>query len=377
MPTSTTNFGLSKPLVNDPTDQDLWGNELNSDLDSLDGLLLTCLNWTPSVKTATFSVTIPTAGSTTTGSAKVLYLCNATSGAIVPALPAVATASGLTVAFKKSDSSANSITITGNSTDNIDGANTYVLSTQYNFVMLECDGTQWNIIGQSATGTIKTVKQQTFPSSGTYTPSTGMLYCIVDAVDGGAGGGGVKSSGSFSAVAAGGYGGAYGRVRLTAAQIGASKTVTIGAGGAGGANTGGNGVSGGATSLGSLLVGAAAAAGAGSTNATNGQAVSPTSNGSSFGTADFSIPQKKPGLGIVNASGSSYAFGSNGGDSIWGDGGNAGTAAGVSAAAAFAGGNGNGYGAGGAGAIAYAISTGAAGGNGANGYMIITEYCSQ
>lgn len=36
MPTSTTNLGLSKPLVNNATDQDLWGGYLNTDLDTLD-----------------------------------------------------------------------------------------------------------------------------------------------------------------------------------------------------------------------------------------------------------------------------------------------------------------------------------------------------
>lgn len=33
MPTYTTPYNLAKPLVNDPTDQDLWGGELNSNMD--------------------------------------------------------------------------------------------------------------------------------------------------------------------------------------------------------------------------------------------------------------------------------------------------------------------------------------------------------
>ena len=36
MPTSTTNYGFQKPLVNDPTDEDLWGGYLNDDLDDID-----------------------------------------------------------------------------------------------------------------------------------------------------------------------------------------------------------------------------------------------------------------------------------------------------------------------------------------------------
>jgi len=39
MPTFTTNYNLAKPLVNSAVDQDLWGTELNSDLDILDTTL--------------------------------------------------------------------------------------------------------------------------------------------------------------------------------------------------------------------------------------------------------------------------------------------------------------------------------------------------
>lgn len=149
MPTTTTNFGLNKPLVNNATDQDLWGGFLNGDLDNVDGLLSTALNWTPSPQTATFTVTIPTSGTTTTGSARTLYLCNAVGGAIVPALPAASTASGLTIAFKKTDSSVNPVTITGHSTDTIDGSNTLSLTTQFAYAILVCDGTNWDILSEN------------------------------------------------------------------------------------------------------------------------------------------------------------------------------------------------------------------------------------
>lgn len=150
MPNTTTNFGLLQPLVNNPTDQDLWGGQLNTNFGNLDSFLLTTLNWTGSSQTSTITVTIPTAGSTTTGSAKTLYLCNATSGAFAANLPAVATAAGLTVAFKKTDSSANAITITGHSSDTIDGSNTFSLSAQYAYLVIQCDGAKWNIISKTA-----------------------------------------------------------------------------------------------------------------------------------------------------------------------------------------------------------------------------------
>lgn len=36
MPTTTTNYGLNKPLVNDPVDEDLWGGYLNDSMDDID-----------------------------------------------------------------------------------------------------------------------------------------------------------------------------------------------------------------------------------------------------------------------------------------------------------------------------------------------------
>lgn len=39
MPTQTTNFSLDKPLVNNATDQDLWGGYLNSGLDTIDSVM--------------------------------------------------------------------------------------------------------------------------------------------------------------------------------------------------------------------------------------------------------------------------------------------------------------------------------------------------
>lgn len=41
MPTFTTNYNLAKPLVNSAVDQDLWGTELNSDLDIIDTTMKT------------------------------------------------------------------------------------------------------------------------------------------------------------------------------------------------------------------------------------------------------------------------------------------------------------------------------------------------
>lgn len=151
MATSTANFGLSLPAVNSATDEDIWGDELNANSSELDGLLLTTLNWTAASRTANFSVTAHTAASSATGSSKIIYLCDATSGAITVALPPVATCSGLTVAIKKVDTSANTVTLDGSTSEVIDGLTTQVLSAQYACFVIQSDGTQWNIIATLAT----------------------------------------------------------------------------------------------------------------------------------------------------------------------------------------------------------------------------------
>ncbi|MEE5118068.1 phage tail protein [Pseudomonas alliivorans] len=93
----------------------------------------------------------------------------------------------------------------------------------------------------------------TFTSSGTYVPSPQMKLVRVRMVGaGGASGGTQATSSTQYALSSGGGAGSYSESLLTAAQIGASQVVTIGAAGAVGApaTAGGNG---GATSLGSLV----------------------------------------------------------------------------------------------------------------------------
>src|SRR5260370_41361993 len=71
---------------------------------------------------------------------------------------------------------------------------------------------------------------------------------------GGGGGGGGIGGGTSSTGGGGGGAGSYSRVRLTAAQIGASKAVTIPAAAAGGATGNNPGANGGDVSLGALCV---------------------------------------------------------------------------------------------------------------------------
>lgn len=73
----------------------------------------------------------------------------------------------------------------------------------------------------------------TTPGSYTYTPTTGMVYVVIEVVGGG--GAGAKAVGAASKVVAsgGGGGGGYARAIYTASDIGASQSYTVGSGGAG------------------------------------------------------------------------------------------------------------------------------------------------
>src|SRR5262245_40851282 len=68
---------------------------------------------------------------------------------------------------------------------------------------------------------------QTFTASGTYTPTSGMSYCLIEAVGGGAGGAGGAATTGQSWSFGGGGGGGYSRKRASAADIGVSQTVTV------------------------------------------------------------------------------------------------------------------------------------------------------
>src|SRR5262249_3507055 len=82
------------------------------------------------------------------------------------------------------------------------------------------------------------VNTQIFTSSGTYTPTSGMVYCIVELIGGGGGGGGCGAAGATTiGVASGGASGSYSRKTISAATVGVSQTVTIGAAGTAGSST--------------------------------------------------------------------------------------------------------------------------------------------
>lgn len=93
---------------------------------------------------------------------------------------------------------------------------------------------------------------QKFTSSGTYTPTLGMTFCIAKVQGAGGGGGGAIPTGAAGySAGGGGASGSYAEGKLLASDIGASKAVTIGSGGPGG--IGASGSPGGASSIGALV----------------------------------------------------------------------------------------------------------------------------
>lgn len=81
-----------------------------------------------------------------------MLACDATSGPLTVTLLAAATAGdGFTIAVKKTDN-ANNVTIDGDGTETIDGSTTKVISAQHDTYFLTCDGSNWQVIAQPASG---------------------------------------------------------------------------------------------------------------------------------------------------------------------------------------------------------------------------------
>lgn len=232
-----------------------------------------------------------------------------------------------------------------------------------------------------STTPITQITRQVFTSSGTYTPTTGMVYCDVEMVGGGASSGSSPSAGSANASASGGGGaGEYAKGRFTLAQIiGAGTTASIVIGAAGTAPVSGahNGNNGGNTTLtanagvGSLLLSAIGGTGS-TTGAVSGALV--YQSGGAGGTGGSGGDYRKPGqAGFFGMSyegnSQAIAIGGAGGSSQFGAGGQD-----QGNATNFAGNAGTGYGSGGGGSGSNGTQAAVQGGAGTAGLVVITEY---
>jgi hypothetical protein len=217
---------------------------------------------------------------------------------------------------------------------------------------------------------VRTVKKQPFTSSGTYTPSTGMLFCIIECWGGGGGGGGASGAVSQFYIGAGGGTGGYSRLVATAAMIGASKTVTVGAAGNGGAPGTNNGSAGGDTSVGAICIAKGGSGGLFSSVAQVGTG----GLGGVAGTGDIAAPGAPGQGGFYNGTNANIIHTSGaGGNTVFGGGGVGQNAASTAVTGATA----TGYGSGGGGASVGNSATSAGGGGGFTGYVFIYEFCTQ
>lgn len=219
---------------------------------------------------------------------------------------------------------------------------------------------------------ISSVKQQIFTGNGTYTPSAGMVYCKAEAVGAGAGGGGTVAATGAATGAGGGGSGAYSSAILTAAQIGASKPVTIGSAGTAGNGFGASGGNGGDTSLGSLVVAKGGLGGTGCTAASDKGKPGGLGGDSASGTGDLKVSGAPGGYGFGASIQTTNAMGGYGGNSVLGGGGQQ---VAVASSGSISGVNGTAPGAAGSGGASVSSGT-ANGGAGNAGLLIITEYCS-
>lgn len=208
-------------------------------------------------------------------------------------------------------------------------------------------------------------------ASGTWNKPAGLVYARIVSIGGGGGGGGIDLGTASSAAGGGGGSGGYSESLIAAATLGATETVTIGAGGAGGV-TGGpagqDGVAGGDTSFGAHVIAKGGLGGLGTV--TNLDTMTGGNGGvGSSGTGQVKIDGSDGDSGLlVNGQ---WVLGGRG----------AGPHAGASrkgpilaATGAATGNAGKNYGGGGSGASAFTNSTSIAGGAGAAGVIVVVAY---
>lgn len=101
---------------------------------------------------------------TVSDATKVLNVDASGAARTITLLAAATATDGFEITVKKSDSSANAVTVDGNGSETIDGATTYVLSLQYAWVTLRCDGSNWLVVasGRDFIGTSKFFAAVTF-----------------------------------------------------------------------------------------------------------------------------------------------------------------------------------------------------------------------
>lgn len=302
-------------------------------------------------------------------------LCNAASAGFTVNLPAAATVgNGFEVTVKKTDSSANAVTIDGNASETIDGATTVAITNQFGARTLVCDGTNWSIKADRFIFPGALVGFQVLTAaSGTYTPTTGATRGIAIAIGGG-GGSGAADGVNTSASGAGGGGGGGGAA-MAMFTISGTVAFTVGAGGTAGADPGGNGGNGGTTTFTGIAVATGGSGGTGSGNGGSAKGVATGGAGGTGTTGALQLAGSDGGPGMWNYS-SGEQRGGIGGVAPFGGGGGAGGQLNVTGTTATlaAGTAGKNYGGGAGGAANHSSTPGQAGAAGAQGVIYVLEY---
>ncbi len=203
----------------------------------------------------------------------------------------------------------------------------------------------------------------------TWTKPAGLVALLVECVGGGGGGGGVAATGTGQVCSAGGGGGGgYARKMFLAADLPSTCTATVGAYGAGGTAGANNGTTGSnSTFAGSGITTVQGTGGGGGTGCAAASSWNPKIGGAGGGSSggDISCIGGDGGMGAswTNAMVTGYGGASGGGFG--------GTTRQSVNAAGTAGAR---YGGGGSGAASNASQSARAGGNGADGVIVVTEY---
>ena len=211
--------------------------------------------------------------------------------------------------------------------------------------------------------------KQIFTSSGTWTRPQGVLAVVVEVVGaGGAGGGALATAGSQGGYGTGGGGGGYSREFITVG-LGATETITIGAGGTG--VSAGDGNPGGTTSFGSHLQ-ATGGLGGNHNTSVSGHRANPGAAGGVGSNGDLNLNGGSSQSGFQLTVSTPISFGSGGGNAAGIGGGGAKAEAKISGGTT--GSAGTSFGGGGAGSINGASQSARAGGDGADGVIIVWEF---
>lgn len=295
-----------------------------------------------------------------------VVVVNATANNITITLPAANAAAGAPFSFDlvRWDTTARTVTVQRTGADNIREPVATSFGLQVGMrVRLTSNGENFWFFGALVRPGLL-IDVRTFSGNGTYTPTPGTRFVVVEAVGGGGGGAGARIAGSGNAAAGiAGNAGSYGKGQYTTGFSGAA--ITIGAAGFGG--VGAAGTSGGTTSFGALMScpggpgGLAGAAQSGSASGGNGN-ISGLPVGANIVAATGGVGSLSFGFTTGQV-----ASGGSGGASHFGAGG-VGTAANLNGSTAQS------PGSGGAGTIGISNTGVTTGGDGAAGIIIVWEY---